>query len=70
VSASTAIRIPQASHGWQALPDLSSSQRNATPESPVRELRLALTVEDYDQALAFYRDVLDDEGVVGGDDTT
>ena len=28
------------------------------PESPVRELRLALTVEDYDQALAFYRDVL------------
>jgi catechol 2,3-dioxygenase-like lactoylglutathione lyase family enzyme len=28
------------------------------PESPVRELRLALTVENYDQALAFYRDVL------------
>ena len=27
-------------------------------ESPVRELRLALTVEDYEQALAFYRDVL------------
>jgi catechol 2,3-dioxygenase-like lactoylglutathione lyase family enzyme len=27
-------------------------------ESPVRELRLALTVEDYDRALAFYRDVL------------
>ncbi len=26
-------------------------------ESPVRELRLALTVEDYDRALAFYRDV-------------
>jgi lactoylglutathione lyase len=28
------------------------------PESPVRELRLALTVEDYDRAVAFYRDVL------------
>jgi catechol 2,3-dioxygenase-like lactoylglutathione lyase family enzyme len=28
------------------------------PESPVRELRLALTVEDYHLALAFYRDVL------------
>lgn len=27
-------------------------------ESPVRELRLAITVEDYDQALEFYRDVL------------
>jgi lactoylglutathione lyase len=27
------------------------------PESPVRELRVALTVEDYEQALAFYRDV-------------
>jgi lactoylglutathione lyase len=25
-------------------------------ESPVRELRLALTVEDYQRALAFYRD--------------
>lgn len=28
------------------------------PESPVRELRLALTVENYDEAVAFYRDVL------------
>jgi lactoylglutathione lyase len=28
------------------------------PEGPVRELRLALTVEDYDEAVAFYRDVL------------
>jgi lactoylglutathione lyase len=28
------------------------------PESPVRELRLALTVTDYDQAVAFYRDWL------------
>jgi len=28
------------------------------PESPVRELRLALTVERYGQAVAFYRDVL------------
>jgi lactoylglutathione lyase len=27
-------------------------------ESPVRELRLALTVDDYERALAFYRDVL------------
>jgi lactoylglutathione lyase len=27
-------------------------------ESPVRELRLALTVERYEEALAFYRDVL------------
>ncbi len=27
-------------------------------ESPVRELRLALTVEDYERALAFYRDAL------------
>lgn len=27
-------------------------------ESPVRELRLALTVEDYARALLFYRDVL------------
>lgn len=26
-------------------------------ESPVRELRLAVTVEDYERALAFYRDV-------------
>ena len=28
------------------------------PESPVRELRVALTVEDYEQAVTFYRDVL------------
>ncbi len=28
------------------------------PESPVRELRLAMTVENYDEALRFYRDVL------------
>jgi len=28
------------------------------PEGPVRELRLALTVENYPEALAFYRDVL------------
>lgn len=28
-----------------------------TPE-PVRELRVAVTAEDYDEALAFYRDVL------------
>jgi lactoylglutathione lyase len=27
-------------------------------DSPVRELRVALTVEDYEQALAFYRDAL------------
>ncbi len=27
-------------------------------ESPVRELRLALTIEDYETALRFYRDVL------------
>jgi catechol 2,3-dioxygenase-like lactoylglutathione lyase family enzyme len=26
------------------------------PESPVRELRLAYTVEDYDEAVRFYRD--------------
>jgi lactoylglutathione lyase len=28
------------------------------PQSPVRELRLALTVVDYDKAVAFYRDAL------------
>jgi lactoylglutathione lyase len=28
------------------------------PSGPVRELRLALTVERYDEAVAFYRDVL------------
>lgn len=28
------------------------------PESPVRELRLAVTVENYEEALTFYRDVL------------
>ena len=28
------------------------------PESPVRELRLALTVDDYEAAVAFYRDAL------------
>ncbi len=27
-------------------------------QSPVRQLRLVVTVDDYDQALAFYRDVL------------
>ena len=27
-------------------------------ESPVRELRLAMTVENYDEALRFYGDVL------------
>lgn len=27
-------------------------------KSPVRELRLALTVDDYDEAVRFYRDVL------------
>jgi len=29
-----------------------------TQESPVRELRVALTVDHYDEALRFYRDVL------------
>jgi lactoylglutathione lyase len=28
------------------------------PESPVRELRVALTVQDYAEAVSFYRDVL------------
>jgi len=28
------------------------------PESPVRELRVALTVQDYAEAVRFYRDVL------------
>ena len=28
------------------------------PESPVRELRLAMTVENYDEAVRFYRDAL------------
>jgi lactoylglutathione lyase len=28
------------------------------PQSPVRELRLALTIDDYERALHFYRDVL------------
>ncbi len=28
------------------------------PTSPVRELRLAVTVENYDEAFAFYRDAL------------
>jgi lactoylglutathione lyase len=27
-------------------------------ESPVRELRVALTVDDYEEALRFYRDAL------------
>jgi lactoylglutathione lyase len=29
-----------------------------SPESPVRELRVALTVDDYREALRFYRDAL------------
>jgi lactoylglutathione lyase len=29
-----------------------------SPESPVRELRVALTVDDYHEALRFYRDAL------------
>jgi lactoylglutathione lyase len=29
-----------------------------SPESPVRELRVALTVDDYQEALRFYRDAL------------
>jgi lactoylglutathione lyase len=32
--------------------------RLGVPESPVKELRLALTSEDYEGALNFYRDVL------------
>jgi lactoylglutathione lyase len=35
-----------------------ASERSEMPESPVRELRLALTVERYDEAVAFYRDAL------------
>ena len=35
---------------------MNLSERSA--ESPVRELRLALTSDDYDGALRFYRDVL------------
>ena len=35
-----------------------ASERSEMPESPVRELRLALTVERYDEAVAFYRDRL------------
>jgi|SoiMethySBSTD1v2_1073268.scaffolds.fasta_scaffold132370_4 lactoylglutathione lyase len=36
----------------------STDERSDMPESPVRELRLALTVDDYDAAVAFYRDAL------------
>ena len=34
------------------------SDRPASPERPVKELRLALTSEDYEGSLRFYRDVL------------
>jgi catechol 2,3-dioxygenase-like lactoylglutathione lyase family enzyme len=34
------------------------SDRPASPERPVKELRLALTSEDYEGSLSFYRDVL------------
>src|SRR5215211_6730700 len=36
----------------------SPNGRNEMPESPVRELRLALTVDRYEEAVAFYRDLL------------
>jgi predicted enzyme related to lactoylglutathione lyase len=37
---------------------MATTREAEMPESPVHELRLAVTVEDYEQALGFYRDVL------------
>jgi lactoylglutathione lyase len=39
-------------------------------KSPVKELRLALTVENYDQALGFYRDVLELPVIYSWDEAT
>lgn len=39
-------------------PRMATTREAEMPESPVHELRLAVTVEDYEQALGFYRDVL------------
>src|SRR5919106_3171491 len=36
---------------------VARSMAQSLAQSPVRELRLALTVEDYQGALAFYRDL-------------
>lgn len=49
------VPIPGAEDPFAAFSDGAAAP---AAESPVRELRVALTVEDYERALAFYRDAL------------
>src|SRR5215203_5533251 len=51
-------RAPDSSRGARGKDKRASRVSSGMPESPVRELRVALTVKDYAEAVRFYRDVL------------
>jgi NAD(P)-dependent dehydrogenase (short-subunit alcohol dehydrogenase family) len=50
--------LPSGRYQARALPDTAYAGGTSEPEPGVRELRVALTVEDFAQALRFYRDGL------------
>ena len=48
-----------------------STERSGTPTGPVRQLRLVVAAEDYEEAVRFYRDILglrQEEAYEGEDD--
>lgn len=52
------VPTPGAEEPFAVFAELAGGEARAPRESPVRELRLAVTVEEYERALAFYRDTL------------
>jgi tRNA(Arg) A34 adenosine deaminase TadA/catechol 2,3-dioxygenase-like lactoylglutathione lyase family enzyme len=52
------VPTPGAEEPFAISSELAGGEERAPRESPVRELRLAVTVEEYERALAFYRDTL------------
>lgn len=52
------VPTPSAEEPFAVFAEPAGPEERAPRESPVREPRLAVTVEEYERALAFYRDVL------------
>jgi tRNA(Arg) A34 adenosine deaminase TadA/catechol 2,3-dioxygenase-like lactoylglutathione lyase family enzyme len=52
------VPTPGAEEPFAVFSELAGGEERAPRESPVRELRLAVTVQEYERALVFYRDTL------------
>lgn len=52
------VPTPGAEEPFARFSQVPDREELGLPESPIRELRLAVTAPDYERALAFYRDVL------------